>query len=36
MPFGRLLHTPPLQTFAPLQSALVVHVVRHWPFMAHT
>ena len=29
MPFGRLLHAPPVQTFAPLQSALVEHVVRH-------
>jgi hypothetical protein len=36
MPFGRLLHAPPVQTFAPLHSALVEHDVRHWPFVPHT
>lgn len=36
MPFGRLLHAPPVHTFAPLQSALVEHDVRHWPFVLHT
>ena len=35
MPFGRLLHAPPMHTFAPLQSALLVHDVRHWPFVPH-
>jgi hypothetical protein len=36
MPFGRLLHAPPVHTFAPLQSAFVEHVVRHWPVVPHT
>jgi hypothetical protein len=35
MPLGRLLHAPPVHTFAPLQSALVEHDVRHWPFAPH-
>lgn len=35
MPFGRVLHAPPMHTFAPLQSALLVHDARHWPFVPH-
>jgi len=36
MPFGRLPQTPPRQTLPPLQLALLVHDVRHWPFPPQT
>src|SRR5262245_37098038 len=35
-PFSRLPHIVPLQTLTPLQLALVVHEVRHWPFVPQT
>ena len=36
MPVGRLLHTPPTHTFAPLQSAFVEQDVLHWPPVPHS
>jgi hypothetical protein len=35
-PLVRLPQIVPLQTLAPLQSALAPHALRHWPFVPQT